>query len=534
MSQEQELTMIRNFIIFTLLLFSTGMLSNARNIVIKSPDYFESPIRDGHELFPDSLEYPQDAESIQIPDVGMIGCFENYGFTNLKKVSFGNIDYLPGGLFYNNNTIEEIEFNGMIGHFDCVMVANCPNLRKIVFRGPISGTGGPEFAYNCPKLDSVIFEGAVVNFGLGQFSDELCPQLENYTNNGAFLEVYNDSLTPKASIKQLSGNYRIISDLEKIAEWQTEVLTSKNPDWMRAWQYKNARILLPVLKQLNNEKSDILEHAMEYAWNLGDDVKSHLDLLKESPVYKRDTIKKPEFVYAQPSDSLLRLSRERFNLDSIAGNGNDISRIKNLLYWVHNNITHNGNNGLAPGPINLRNTYDCSKRDSCGYNCRALAICLTEALLAEGIPARYITCESKKWDTDNDCHVICVAWAESLGKWIWVDPTFAAYITDENGVLLHPGEVRYRLQNDLPLILNSDANWNNKFQQDKEQYLDKYMAKNLYIMSANTLNQAEPEGKTSHPTGKVAAIVPQNSNYKNAHIITTDDEWFWAAPTIVK
>lgn len=533
MSQGQRITMMRQLVIFILILFSVSILSNAQNVTIKSPQYFKSPIREGHELFPDSLVFPQDAEEIHIPDIGMIGRFEDYGFTNLKKVSFGNIDYMPGGLFCNNSTIEEIEFNGMIGHFDCSLVINCPNLRKIVFHGPISSTGGPGFAHNCPKLDTVLFEGAVVNFGLGLFPGQLCPRLGNYTNHGAFLDVYNDSLTPKATLDQLRNDSRLISDLVRIAQWQAEVLTAKNPDWMRAWQYQNARVLLPVLEELNNEKSVVLKRAMEFAWNLGDEVKTDLDILKESPAYQRDTIQKPEFVYAQPSDSLLRLTRERFNLDSIAGDGNDISRIKNLLYWVHNNITHDGSNGLAPGPRNLRNTYECSKRDSCGYNCRALAICLTEALLAEGIPARYITCESKKWDTDNDCHVICVAWSESLGKWIWVDPTFAAYITDENGLLLHPGEVRYRLQNDLPFILNSDANWNNQSQQDKKYYLDEYMAKNLYIMSANILNQAEPEGETSHFVGKVAAIVPINSNYNNAHIITTDDEWFWSAPNNV-
>ena len=506
----------------------------ADNVIIKSPGYFEAPIRDGHELFPDSLVFPRDAESIHIPDIGMIGRFEDYGFTNLKKVSFGDIDYMPGGLFRNNKTIEEIEFNGFIGHFDCSLVIDCPNLRKIVFHGPISSTGGHGFAHNCPQLDSVIFEGAVVNFGLGLFPDQLCPRLSNYANRGAFLSVYNDSLTPAATIAQLRNNPRLISDLERIAEWQAEVLTATNPGWMRAWQYQNSKKLLPVLEQLNSKKSIVLKRAMEYAWNLGDEVKTDLEILKESPAYRCDIVQKPEFVYSQPSDSLLSLSRERFNLDSIAGNGDDISRIKNLLYWVHNNIPHNGSNGLAPGARNLRNTYDCSKRDSCGYNCRALAICLTEALLAEGIPARYITCESKKWDTDNDCHVICVAWSESLEKWIWVDPTFAAYVTDENGLLLHPGEVRYRLQNDLPLILNEDANWNNRSKQDKEYYLDEYMAKNLYIMSANTFNQAEPEGETTHNKGKVVAIVPVGSNYTNAHIVTTDDEWFWQAPDIIR
>ncbi len=505
-------------------------VSFADNVVIKAPGYFEKPIRDNQELFPDSLVFPRDAEAIQIPDVTAIGRFEAYGFTNLKKVSFGNIDYLPSALFRNNNTIEEIEFNGLVGHFDCSLVVDCPNLRKIVFRGPVSSTGGPGFAYNCPQLDSVIFEGAVVDFGLGIFPGQLCPKLDNYTNRGAFLAVYNDSLTPKATIEQLKTDPGLVSDLERIAVWQSEVLTAENSDWMRAFQYQSARKLLPVLDRLNSEKYIVLKKAMEYAWNLGDEVKTDLDLLKESPKYKSDTIQKPKFVYAQPSDSLLSLSRDRFNLDSIAGNGDDISRIKNLLYWVHNNIEHDGSNGLAPGPRNLRNTYDCSKRDRCGYNCRALAICLTEALLAEGIPARYITCESKKWDTDGDCHVICAAWSESLGKWIWADPTFAAYVTDENGLLLHPGEVRYRLQKDLPLFLNKDANWNNRSIQKKEYYLDEYMAKNLYIMSANTLNQAEPEGETTHPQGIYAALVPLNSNYTNAQVITTDEEWFWQAP----
>lgn len=506
----------------------------ADNVIIKTPGYFKNPVRDGHQLFPDSLVFPRDAESIHIPDIGMIGRFEDYGFTNLKKVSFGDIDYVPGGLFYKNSTIEEIEFDGFTGHFDCTLVSNCPNLRKIVFHGPVSSTGGPGFAYNCPQLDSVIFEGAVVEFGLGKFPDELCPRFENYTNRGAFLSVYDDSLTAKTTIDQLRGNIRFIYDLERIAEWQAEVLTASDPGWMRAYQYRNAKILLPVLEQLNSDKSVVLKNAMEYAWNLGDEVKTDLEILKDSPEYKRDSVRKPEFVYASPSDSLLSLSRERFNLDSIAGNGDEISRIKNLLYWVHDNIPHDGGNGLAPGARNLRNTYDSSKRDSCGYNCRALAICLTEALLAEGIPARYITCESKRWDTDNDCHVICVAWSETLGKWIWVDPTFAAYITDENGLLLHPGEVRYRLQNDLPLILNEDSNWNNRSKEEKEYYLDEYMSKNLYIMSANTFNQAEPEGVTTHYTGKVAAIVPDGSNYTNADFITTDDEWFWQAPDIIR
>lgn len=424
----------------------------AQNVVIKSPGYFTEPIRAGQPVSPDSLVYPADAEEIVIPDVTQFGWKHCSGkFTRLRKVTFGDVDYLPGGLFMDMPDLEEVVFDGMIGHFDCTFILSCPRLKSVVFRGPISSTGGPGLLSNTPAIEN------------------------------------------------LHKSPRLKADMERLARWQSQALTAPDAKWMLKTAYSAARILQPVLAELGSPMADSLKAAMDYAWNLGDHVKTTLEILKESPAYAADTLTKPVFRYAAPDDSLLTETRRRFNLDSIAGNGDDISRIKNLLYWVHNNIPHDGSNGLAPKPRTLSNTYDCARRDSCGYNCRALAICLTEALLAEGIPARYLTCQSKHWDTDDDCHVICVAWSSSLNKWIWVDPTFAAYITDENGLLLHPGEVRYRLQHGLPLVLNDDANWNNEFKKTQDDYLDYYMAKNLYIMSANTLNQARPEGPASPP-----------------------------------
>lgn len=494
----------------------------SQDVVIKKPDYFTEPIRDGHVLFPDSLVYPADATEIVIPDVGVFGRLDEYSqFPNLRKITFGNVDYLPGGLLYGIPNVEEVVFDGMVGHFDCTLILNCPKLKTIIFKGPISSTGGSGLVSRTPNLEKVVFESVVVDLGVEE---------DKIVNNGAFLKAYNDSLNPVATIEQLRTNPKLIADMERVARWQEEVLRAKDSKWMRKVAYSSAKILQPVLAELGSPLTDSLKQSMEYAWNLGDDVKTKLEVLKESPSYGADTVQKPKFEYALPSDSLLTATREYFNLDSIAGNGDDIYRIKNLLYWVHNSIPHAGDNGLAPGERTLRNTYESAKRDSCGYNCRALAISLAEALLAEGIPARYVTCQSKEWDTDNDCHVICTAWSESLGKWVWVDPTFAAYVTDENGTLLHPGEVRYRLQNDLPLILNKDANWNNRYTENKEYYLDEYMAKNLYIMSVNALNQVAPEGPSSHRQGKFVALVPAGSDYTNAHVMTTDEEWFWQPP----
>lgn len=509
-----------------------GISAVAETIAIKNPGYFNNPIRDGYTLFPDTLYFDRYAEEITFPDMGTFVELGDYDFPNLRKVTINNVDYMPGGTFGGMKNLEEIVVNGMVGHFDCWFVGHSPKLRKVVFNGPVSSTGGPGFKYDCPQLDSVIFNNVVLNFWLGSFPEEKTPKFKNYTINGAIIRAYNDSLTPPTDISQIMSRPELVDGLKEIAKWQTQVLkATADNDFMRRVAYDDAKILYPVLSQIDIEQSKALREAMEYAWNHDDGVKSYIDLLKESPAYASDTLTKPNFSYVLPSDSMLTETRHHFNLDSIAGNGDDISRIKNLLYWVHNNIRHDGSNGFPEGPRNLKNIYYTAKKDSCGYNCRALAIALTEALLAEGIPARYLTCESKKWDTDSDCHVICIAWSESLSKWIWVDPTFAAYVADEAGTLLHPGEVRYRLQHDLPLVLNHDANWNNRSVQTKENYLENYMAKNLYIISANLLNQAQPEGKSNHIQGYVMALVPEGSNYTNAHYITTDSDWFWQPPT---
>lgn len=523
---------MKKILLFFAAAFFLGAEVQAETIVIDNPGYFDcNSIRDGYTVFPDTLYFDSEAEELTFPDMGTFVKLGDYKFPNLRKVTLGNVDYMPGCSFCGMPKLEEIIINGMVGHFDCLLVGDCPNLRKIVFNGPISSTGGSGFKYNCPQLDTVMFNNVVVDFGLGSFAGEKTPKFKNYTINGAIIKAYNDSLTPPTDINILKASPKLTSAMDAIAKWQAQVMTAKRDNqWMRKCAYEDAKLLMPVLVQLGSSQADSLKAAMEYAWNHSDDVKDHLTILKGSPAYAADTVKKPQFTYVLPSDPLLSETRRHFNLDSIAGNGNDISRIKNLLYWVHNNIPHDGSNCFPNGPRTLKNFYYSSRRDNCGYNCRALAISLTEALLAEGIPARYITCESKKWDTDGDCHVICVAWSESLDKWIWIDPTFAAFVTDEKGVLLHPGEVRYRLQHDLPLILNPDANWNNQYIQTKEEYLDYYMAKNLYIMSANLLNQSQPEGRSDLMQGSFAALVPLGSNYTNAQYITTDSDWFWQAP----
>ncbi|MCU4166623.1 transglutaminase domain-containing protein [Carboxylicivirga caseinilyticus] len=239
----------------------------------------------------------------------------------------------------------------------------------------------------------------------------------------------------------------------------------------------------------------------------------YLDKLKAAAEYSYvDTINLPAFTYQSKSDSVLVNLRKHYNLDSIAGRGSEVNRMINLMYWVHNAVRHDGSsyNPDNKNAIDLINTCESEER---GVNCRMMATILNECYLAMGYPSRYITCMPKEEKFD-DCHVINMVYSTQLDKWIWMDPTFAAYVMDEKGELLGIEEVRERLINDKPLILNPDANWNNQVTQTKDYYLEKYMAKNLYRFSVHINSRYNSETRGVYPTIDYIELLPENIDWK--------------------
>ena len=107
-----------------------------------------------------------------------------------------------------------------------------------------------------------------------------------------------------------------------------------------------------------------------------------------------------------------------------------------------------------------------------------------------------------------------------------MDASMAAYVTDENGLLLHPGEIRQRMKDGRPLLLNKEANWNHQEKVNKEDYLDHYMAKNLYYMSGYLDNAP---GIESEHNAAYYTLAPEG---EKVHIGITvyDDAWFWQKP----
>ena len=102
----------------------------------------------------------------------------------------------------------------------------------------------------------------------------------------------------------------------------------------------------------------------------------------------------------------------------------------------------------------------------------------------------------------------------------------AAYVTDENGLLLHPGEIRQRMKDERPLLSNKEANWNHQQKVTKEAYLDYYLAKNLYYLSGYQNNRP---GIESERKGNYYTLVPMGEKVRIG-ISVYDDAWFWDSP----
>lgn len=272
----------------------------------------------------------------------------------------------------------------------------------------------------------------------------------------------------------------------------------------------------------------------------------YLEKLKKAAKYNySDKRFIPKFEYQSKENANLVKIRKDFKLDSIAGEGNEVSQILNLLHWVHNIVRHDGgsNNPTLKNAIDLIKVCQAEKR---GVNCRMMATILNECYLSMGLKSRYITCMPRETDFD-DCHVINMVYSNDLKRWIWVDPTFDAYVMDEKGELLGLKEVRERLTNGKTLILNPEANWNRENSQTKKEYLETYMAKNLYRLQTPLVSQYDTETWKSGQEITYVELLPLDgieqtpqkqgqhnteTNVKFTYYKTNNPDLFWTNPNL--
>jgi len=259
-------------------------------------------------------------------------------------------------------------------------------------------------------------------------------------------------------------------------------------------------------------------------------------LLKNSGAYSQGGTALATFTYQDATAPELVAFKQKYKLDSVAGNGDEISKFKNLLFWVHNEVRHDGNSN-NPAKVNGDSLITVCKAQNRGVNCRMMATILRDAYQAEGFKARIVTCMPK--DTlDNDCHVIDVVWSDKQNKWIWMDPTFNAYLRDENGNYLNIEEVRVRLISGSTVVLNDDANWNGQKKTQAEYF--NYMSKNLYWLKCSIKSEWDIEtwktGKAKidyinlYPGGFSTIHQPKAEGRTSVAYATNDPAYFWQKP----
>lgn len=253
-----------------------------------------------------------------------------------------------------------------------------------------------------------------------------------------------------------------------------------------------------------------------------------LALLQQSGNYKSNEKSDfPVFHYQAVNHHNLKEVRQYFNLDSIAGKGDEVSRLINIMLFVTRSIKYDGSN-WALCEFDAIDFYNYHKATGKGINCRHKAMTLNEMYLAMGFKSRYVTCMPKD-DKDPDCHVINCVYAPTLKKWLWMDASHGIYVMDENNNILSIEEVRARLKNNQPMQLNKEAG------QTKDWYLDYYMAKNLYWIQCTNQSRFNTESRyrPADAALQYISLVPagfSGNKYLNNNIITHDPAYFWQIP----
>jgi hypothetical protein len=180
--------------------------------------------------------------------------------------------------------------------------------------------------------------------------------------------------------------------------------------------------------------------------------------------------------------------REKYSLELIAGNGDEISKTLNILRWCCDNVLHGGGakdiEFLPKTSLDIL-AYAFQKGRERGVYCRLQAIVFSECCLALGIKSRILHCLPFS-PNDFESHVVSIAYIQALKKWILFDPGNNGYLLDEHDAMLSPLEIRSRLANDQIVNCNPDIypNDNDRPFEEKQKYYKHYMAKNLFYFKS--------------------------------------------------
>lgn len=179
-----------------------------------------------------------------------------------------------------------------------------------------------------------------------------------------------------------------------------------------------------------------------------------------------------KFTYQVKNSSELVQLREKYRFETIAGDTDEINQLKNLTSWL--NSRHPHQNVAPPENCNAMAVLEQSNEKQIPMNCYVLATVLNEIFLSLGFQSRRVHCRS--YDAyDLDSHVVTAVYLKTLNKWVYFDPSWSCFVTDDSGDLLGLEEFRERLLKNLPVWVNGES-----VETEWSEFYKGYMAKNMF------------------------------------------------------
>jgi len=183
--------------------------------------------------------------------------------------------------------------------------------------------------------------------------------------------------------------------------------------------------------------------------------------------------------------SPLRSLCSKYGLASWFQGDSDLERIASMMRHVHCELFC-CKDMVQPKSMDFESIMAAKQTGS--VYCSCYAVCLTEALLAVGVPAVQVAC--LPFEFDGDCHVGVLAYISDSDRAAFFDPTFCTYFHDGNAPLdlfairdayrrgQPPQFVPILIDKQWPLFLND-----NEYADYNSWYRD-YMAKNCFRFAA--------------------------------------------------
>ena len=232
------------------------------------------------------------------------------------------------------------------------------------------------------------------------------------------------------------------------------------------------------------------------------------ELGKAGPYNNTERQTFPDFSYQSSSNSQLVELRKTFNLDSVAGKGSQTDKAIRLLNWFHNQVPHQDT--LNIDSLNAMNVISFYRSHKVGQGCYVLSIGMNDVFLAMGFKSRSVICFSGVYPVAHGGHVVNALYIDSLNKWIYIDPQENAYMKDEKGVFLSVEEVRQRIIDGRPIVLNSTANYHN-IPTKIQDYVYTFLAEHLYRMICPVVSEYNSQTITRGKTFTYVELLPGGS-----------------------